>query len=175
MTGDAEISLIDHLVAGRECGDCTACCKELVIEDPDFEKDADVWCQNCVAGKGCGIYPDRPETCKEWYCMWRLNDTFGDGLRPDKCGVLFHLTTEHIPDRFAGKTGLAAKATEDYKSFQSPGVAQILATYYGGGVPVFVNFGDLSLLLNDALNDMPAPNWESLAAAIIQVFDQAGA
>ena len=174
MPDNAKNLLIDQLVVGRECGRCTACCKELVIDEPDFKKDADIWCPNCVFDEGCGIYPDSPEICKDWYCLWRLDDAFREGLRPDKCGVLFHLTTEHIPERFGRKPGLAAKATEDIKSFQAPDVVQLLVAYYGAGVPVFINFKDRSLLLNDALKDRPIPDWEALAAAIAEVFNQAG-
>jgi hypothetical protein len=50
-----------------------------------------VWCQHCNIGKGCGIYEERPESCRVFECLW-LQDKrgkLGDDLRPDRCKVMF--------------------------------------------------------------------------------------
>lgn len=66
----------------RSCGDCTECCTALWV--PEVNKS---YRDQCVySGKhGCGIYGNRPKSCRTWFCLWLL------GLmpkRPDECGYL---------------------------------------------------------------------------------------
>jgi len=77
-----------HLVAGRECGECTACCVVLLIDDDDFKKPADQVCSNLMDKGGCKIYTKRPSVCQGWYCAWRFMEQLGDEWRPDRSGVL---------------------------------------------------------------------------------------
>jgi hypothetical protein len=51
----------------------------------EVEKPRNQWCKFCEIGKGCGIYPDRPQVCKLFNCQWLLGD-FPDEMRPDKIG-----------------------------------------------------------------------------------------
>jgi len=41
-----------HLVPGRECGECTACCVVLHIDDKDLKKPADEVCTNLMEKGG---------------------------------------------------------------------------------------------------------------------------
>jgi hypothetical protein len=66
------------------CGECTLCCK--VLDVPEIQKPKDVWCQHAHRPNGCSIYPDRPERCRTFSCLWLLG-RFGAGLpeyRPDR-------------------------------------------------------------------------------------------
>lgn len=40
---------------------------------------------------GCGIYPDRPNACRNWFCLWVRDGRglFSDAHRPDRLGVFF--------------------------------------------------------------------------------------
>jgi hypothetical protein len=77
-----------HLVPNRECGECTACCVVLLIDDEDFKKPADQVCSNLMEKGGCKIYTKRPSVCQEWYCAWRFMAQLDEEWRPDKSGVL---------------------------------------------------------------------------------------
>ncbi|MBL4881899.1 MAG: hypothetical protein JKX82_11370 [Oleispira sp.] len=77
-----------HLVSGRECGECTACCVVLLIDDDNFKKPADQVCSNLMAEGGCKIYTKRPSVCQDWYCSWRFMAQLDDDWRPDRSGVL---------------------------------------------------------------------------------------
>lgn len=77
-----------HLVPGRECGECTACCVHLLIKDADFEKPADKACTHMVDKGGCKIYNDRPSVCQDWHCAWRFMPQLTDDWRPDRSGIL---------------------------------------------------------------------------------------
>jgi len=77
-----------HLVAGRECGECTACCVDLYIKDDGFEKPADQACPNMIKNGGCKIYLQRPSVCRDWHCAWRFMEQLNDEWRPDRIGIL---------------------------------------------------------------------------------------
>lgn len=66
--------------APRQCGDCSLCCKVLAI--PELEKPKDHWCPNFVAGTGCGIYTDRPPSCRNFTCQWLTDPTMGPEWKP---------------------------------------------------------------------------------------------
>jgi hypothetical protein len=67
---------------GRSCGSCTLCCK--VYEVPPIDnKPRGVWCRHCQPGKGCGIWEQRPEFCRDFHCHWIRDDSFGPEWKPD--------------------------------------------------------------------------------------------
>ena len=69
-------------VAGRNCDDCTMCCKLGAIEElnkPDGE-----WCPDCIPGKGCGVYETRPQICRGFHCFFLLSD-LSEEWRPSHC------------------------------------------------------------------------------------------
>jgi hypothetical protein len=80
----------------RDCNSCALCCKVLNVEGLAVQGK---WCPHCKPGssKGCcSIYEDRPPVCVGFDCLWRVNATLGDDLKPDKCGLVI----EQYPDNF---------------------------------------------------------------------------
>jgi hypothetical protein len=71
------------LVPGRECGTCTMCCKVYKIEA--LGKPEGVWCSHCVIGSSCRIYPDRPDDCRQFFCLWRTDASLPDAWKPNTC------------------------------------------------------------------------------------------
>ena len=67
---------------GRECGDCSMCCK--LPEIAELAKPAGVWCKNVAHGKGCKIYDERPGSCRAFHCWWQLDPQLGPEWKPDK-------------------------------------------------------------------------------------------
>jgi len=70
----------------RQCGDCSLCCKLLAI--PELKKPKDEWCPNFVAGTGCGIYADRPPSCRDFSCRWLVDPTMGPEWKPSICKMV---------------------------------------------------------------------------------------
>jgi hypothetical protein len=68
-------------VPGRSCGDCTLCCK--VYPVPVMEKPRGVWCKECKPGRGCGIWQDRPQFCREFHCTYILDQRLGPEWKPN--------------------------------------------------------------------------------------------
>jgi hypothetical protein len=77
------------LVPGRACGACMMCCKVPSIEE--FAKPPGVWCRHAVSGKGCNIYPERPGSCRAFYCLWMQDESFGPEWKPDKAKFVVYL------------------------------------------------------------------------------------
>lgn len=75
-------------VPSRSCGSCTACCEVFAIEV--LSKPAGVPCQHRTS-VGCAIYQVRPQTCAQWFCLWRKIAALPDRLRPDRSGLVFSL------------------------------------------------------------------------------------
>ena len=74
----------------NHCGICRACCRAPEISE--LQKPEWKMCQHACA-TGCGIYESRPQSCRDYRCIW-LQSQGGPGalpsrLRPDRCGVIF--------------------------------------------------------------------------------------
>jgi hypothetical protein len=70
----------------RRCGGCTLCCRLLGVAE--LAKPAGTWCRHCVKGAGCGIYEDRPHSCRVFRCAWLTTPSWPERLRPDRMGVV---------------------------------------------------------------------------------------
>jgi Fe-S-cluster containining protein len=77
---------------GRSCGGCTFCCTAAGINA--LEKPPMTRCRHL--GRGCTIYAQRPQACREFRCAWHLGN-WDKRFRPDKVGayVGFFLTDDH--------------------------------------------------------------------------------
>lgn len=100
------------------------CCKTMGIIE--FQKPNDVWCTHCAIGKGCKIYDQRPPTCQIFSCMWLAIKNMPEELKPDKCKMVFTISSEDTvtvnvdvgrPDAWKSPVAQATmkKLTSDYK------------------------------------------------------------
>jgi hypothetical protein len=67
---------------GRQCGDCSLCCKVMGVEE--IQKPVGKWCQHCKAGRGCLIYDSRPAACRHFACQWLVDGSFGPEWFPKR-------------------------------------------------------------------------------------------
>lgn len=75
------------VASGRTCGECTACCTAISVYE--FRKKSGVRCEN-ECGSGCGIYASRPQSCRDYSCLWLSGFIEGDERRrPDQLGLVF--------------------------------------------------------------------------------------
>jgi len=78
----------------QECGECTLCCILLwIVEKNSFPLER---CSDCDLNKGCTVYDNRPEECKNFNCSWRLDNNAHADMRPDKCHIIFENLSEDI-------------------------------------------------------------------------------
>jgi hypothetical protein len=69
----------------RECGNCNLCCKLLGISE--IKKPPGQWCGHVKCGKGCAIYDNRPQSCRDFDCLW-LQGAWPKALKPNKTKVV---------------------------------------------------------------------------------------
>ena len=81
-SADTATSAGPKVVAGKDCGTCTLCCKTVGVLE--IAKPAGVWCPHCVRGKQCAIYPTRFASCRTFYCQWMLEPGLGPEWKPDR-------------------------------------------------------------------------------------------
>lgn len=75
------------LLPGRECGGCVECCRVIPLSLPELSKPTGELCAYCVDGAGCSVHEIRPQTCRIWFCLWRVVE-LSDDWRPDRSGVI---------------------------------------------------------------------------------------
>ncbi|WP_230987018.1 YkgJ family cysteine cluster protein [Allorhizobium terrae] len=95
MTSHAPSEKADPLTAHsqsssntRTCGTCTLCCRLPDIDE--LSKPANAWCTHCVDGMGCQIYQNRPQTCRDFLCLWMTDATLGDEWEPAKAHMMVY-------------------------------------------------------------------------------------
>lgn len=76
------VDLARLVVAGRECGTCTLCCK--VAGVAELSKPVGVWCHHCVKGQRCAVYEQRPPSCRTFYCQWMVQPRLGPEWKPER-------------------------------------------------------------------------------------------
>jgi hypothetical protein len=81
------------LVPGRSCGTCSLCCK--VYPVLELDKPAGQWCRHCVPGSGCAVHPDRPRSCRQFFCAWRLDPNLGPEWKPEACRFVLSADPAH--------------------------------------------------------------------------------
>jgi hypothetical protein len=69
----------------RICGKCTLCCRILGIEA--IGKAAGEWCRHCDIGRGCNIHDERPQSCRDFDCLYKTDPALPEAWSP----VLSHL------------------------------------------------------------------------------------
>lgn len=127
-----------QLVAGRECGDCNACCIYLTINDTELQKVQGVRCHNALPDNRCTIYQRRPHTCRTYYCGWRLLKWVRTTMRPDVSNVLVRL--QHESKNSTSKHPFGVIFTLLNRSaLKAEGLAESIAAGVAADVPVYLN------------------------------------
>lgn len=129
------------LVKDRECGECTICCIELTIEDPELVKLPGVKCKHLSSTGGCAIYQTRPQTCQNWFCMWRFLPLLDDQWRPDNKGILIRQTFDDIPKAYANKIALEFSVIGNRDIIFDIDFIELLGGYILQGFPCFLSIG----------------------------------
>lgn len=124
------------LVDGRECGSCTVCCTVTPVVTSVVRKGPNTPCPQCTGG-GCGIYPTRPQECRESFCGWRAYAELDDAWRPDLSGVLI-LTEPDPPPPWSGRTGLKFMLVKGDEPLSTDRLAGYIIALVTRNIPVSV-------------------------------------
>jgi len=122
-------TLSPPLVPGRECGACSACCVNLLIDSEDLQKPANIECPNLTPVKGCAIYGSRPSDCRSFHCGWRMLAGLGDEWRPDRSRVMIRVEQD----------GIVLEGLGSMQPILAKAILKFIGTCVGNGVTVFIN------------------------------------
>lgn len=107
------------------CGECHACCIHLDIDDP--KKPAHQWCPH-LSRHGCDVYATRSRTCSSFFCVWLAEANAPARMRPDRSGVLMHLTTNEIGGLGLEVIECRPGAIDDSAEYLEPKIRRARAT-----------------------------------------------
>lgn len=165
------------LVPGRECGACTACCRELTIESDVLRKVQGVLCAHCMPGRGCGIHASRPDVCRDWFCQWRRFAWLDDSWRPDRSGLLLRATDDDVPEGYASGIGVVIDVLDGCDRLLRPEVMAVIAGLVDAGLAIFLSVPSLAgltsgrVLLNPSLEDaVRARDGDVVRARLVDTF-----
>ena len=141
----------------KTCGECRACCIELKIDTPEFQKDARTLCSHHT-GSGCGIYATRPKVCREFLCGWLLFPELGDDWRPDRSGVIvLQKAYDQLPPAYrAAGNGVHLFIPGGEAAISRPGFAAYVANLVSRGVAVYLDVTTPNALINEHVQSMVA-------------------
>ncbi len=134
------------LIAGRNCGDCSACCTYLRVESEEFQKPAGVTCQHCTAG-GCDIYATRFPVCRVWHCLWKHIPSLPEEARPDRSGVLCCLERQADPETVFSRLNIRLMVIDRGKAESSELLGPMLEMFKQGDLPVWLDTLETQLRL----------------------------
>ena len=84
--------------AERRCGECSACCSVLRVDE--LAKPAGRDCVHQRGRAGCAIHAERPPVCRGYHCLW-LQGGLEDDERPDRTGAVVDLEPDGLGVRLA--------------------------------------------------------------------------
>ncbi len=115
----------------KTCGECTLCCELLPIGE--INKSPNTLCKDCTLNKGCNIYNNRPESCKNFNCSYLTSDDMGESLKPNICNIIFEVVTDTIHLGLVHYNHLDAwknKQVQDYvQTLNDKGISVIISSF----------------------------------------------
>ncbi len=109
------------------------CCK--VYPVPVLSKPAGKWCQHCKPGQGCGIWLERPEFCREFFCRYMIDPNFGPEWKPETCKFVMN----YQPNGTFAVTVDPGHRTAWKQEPYYTGLKRMSGQLLGGGVTLFVD------------------------------------
>ncbi len=165
------------LVAGRECGKCSACCVVLNVDTPEFQKMPGRPCAHLCA-QGCTIHETRFPVCRAYHCGWRYLAGLSDDWRPDKSGVLVDFQSDDLPPHYPKRPGIRLTVFGSPETALKPGFLGYVAQLVASDVPVILavpgppGFFPAGAFLNDALKEAVARrDLPAVQAAMAEAFN----
>lgn len=124
----------------RTCGDCCLCCHTLGVRE--LEKPALKWCEHCDVGSShaCKIYESRPQSCRDFQCLWLTAPQTPEAMWPKRSGVVVWVTHD-------AKRVIALTRPHQPTAWRNPAVLTTLRNLAKGGMDVIAFSGNRAWLI----------------------------
>ena len=117
-----------------------------------LNKPRNVWCDHAMPKRGCAIYAERPQECRDFACTWLLDENLGPEWKPDKCKMVL------VSEEEKKRTMVYVDASHPDAWKKQPYLARLTALMQAGlplGRLVFIDVGGkVSLMLPDRLEEL---------------------
>ena len=156
----------------KSCGDCHACCVELLIDTPEIQKKGGTPCVHLSGGR-CGIYDKRFKICREFLCGYLLFSELDEAWRPDRSGILvLQIAQASLPAAYQGAgNGIQLLVTGDEAAILRPGFAEYVFGLVLGRVGVYLTALMPRAMLNPYLEPfVAAGDLEAMRRALLHVY-----
>jgi hypothetical protein len=119
---------------------------------PETESKPNEYCKHCEINKGCNIYEERPDGCREFQCMWLQMEKVHIDLRPDKCGVIFEKFTDNV---IMGVTDgyVSYRAMGQIESFKKENISVVMMNHNTKTKKNFLSKGHTKEFVEKEIND----------------------
>ena len=156
----------------KSCGDCHACCVELIIDTPELQKKGQTPCEHLKGGR-CGIYDKRFKICREFLCGYLLFPELDEAWRPDRSGILvLQVMQASLPKAYqdAGH-GIQLLVTGGEEAILRPGFAEYVFGLVLGRVGVYLTAMIPRAMLNQYLEPfVAAGDMEGTRRTLLHVY-----
>ena len=112
---------------------------ELTVETDEFRKVQGVPCVHCTHGTGCGIYLQRPEICRTWFCQWRRYAWLDDAWRPDISQMILRATDDAVPPGYVSGIGIVFDMLGPCEILLRPATMEAIARLIDAGIATFLS------------------------------------
>ena len=156
----------------KSCGDCHACCVELIIDTPELQKKGHTPCVHLEGGR-CGIYDKRFKICREFLCGYLLFPELDESWRPDRSGILvLQVAQASLPKAYqeAGH-GIQLLVTGGEAAILRPGFAEYVFGLILGRVGIYLTAMIPRAMLNQYLEPLVAAgDMEGTRRTLLHVY-----
>lgn len=121
----------------RECGNCSLCCTVMAVRELD--KGANTSCVNDCGGS-CGIYEQRPQSCRDFECLW-LKGVVPQSVKPNECDVVLGATLDG--------NGMVAYVPSSRAHAHEHGDIKRLIDLVAKDRPVIISIGEKKIAVGD--------------------------
>lgn len=119
------------------CDSCSLCCKVMKISE--LEKPAHQWCAHCEIAAGCQISDSRPQSCRDYECLWlksqALDRPMPAALRPDKSRVVMGTVNQ-------GEEVVLYLSPDRPEAWKNSSIKKLIGDFQNRGIPVSLSFGE---------------------------------
>ena len=98
----------------NSCGSCNVCCAGTLIADIHGHKMGNGTPCHFLKNEKCSIYSDRPEVCREYYCLY-AQDIIPNLQRPDTNGIMVTIQDSYSINQYLSYTLMMGYDEEQLK------------------------------------------------------------
>jgi hypothetical protein len=136
---------------------------------PEISKPDNAWCGHCEIGKGCSIYEQRPQMCRDFFCLYISDPTLDERWNPLNAHFVLRAHEKCIFVQVDPQRPDAWKHEPYYSALRNCARA-----IYPSGMLIYVKIGDRTIMLTPECDVDLASGDSSEGVTIRPIFAPSG-